>query len=250
MKTMNVFDRLLWTPAFALKRRASRRVILTLQGISFPSLKFWLIRSKGVFYNKNVQKIAEIFNTLRFGVIMSGHHVRSNTFNSINGVSECRRRMSRAPLLKEFGNLSNKKLVVVRLSVNPPLHVNQKELWLFNDLVSRLEIGRVGRDWKGGFYSSRLWYWTSIWCLIDTLWKVCRNKYLLTSITRPYRRLILSLRLMFGLELVFFEVDCCLDTGFWLDRVLKQLRAAFLGFAKSMYYRLISIVIGRFCVGE
>ena len=102
MKTMNVFDRLLWTPAFALKRRASRRVILTLQGISFPSLKFWLIRSKGVFYNKNVQKIAEIFNTLRFGVIMSGHHVRSNTFNSINGVPACRRRMRRAHCLKNL----------------------------------------------------------------------------------------------------------------------------------------------------
>ena len=56
-----------------------------------------------------------------------------------------------SPLLKEFGNLSNKKLVVVRLSVNPPLHVNQKELCLFNDLVSKLEIGRVSRDWKGWF---------------------------------------------------------------------------------------------------
>lgn len=88
-----------------------------------------------------MQKIAEIANTLRLGVIMSGHHVRSNTFNSINGVPACRRRMSRAPLLKEFGNLSNKKLVVVRKSA--PSCKSKR-------IVTLQRPSFQVRDWEGG----------------------------------------------------------------------------------------------------
>lgn len=71
------------------------------------------------------------------------------------------------------------------------------------------------------------------------LWKqFVETRYLLTSITRPYHRLMFSSELI-KVEGFFSVLDRYPNTGLWLDRILKPSQAALLGFDKSMYYRLI-----------
>ena len=78
MKTMNVFD------CFSMDCNIRIQTSLSSSCVNFvPARKLFSIIKvlingiKRCFLQQKLAKIAEIFNTLRFGVIISGHHVRS-----------------------------------------------------------------------------------------------------------------------------------------------------------------------------